>query len=157
MEENPKDAPSPLLRLRDELPAGSLSSRSESDGGVNTFLYDGADELVSEVRTGSVPFDHEYSYDFNGNRLTQTVNGSLVQQFSYDAHDKLTGGLRESETYDANGNLKTQTVNGQTTTYTWDDEDRLTGQQFADGHSDTCGYTGLGMRLTKSDPTGGYS
>ena len=138
-------------------PAGSLASRSESDGGVNTFVYDGMDQLVSEVRTGGVPFSHGYSYDHNGNRLTETVNGSLVQQFSYDAHDKLTGGIGESESYDANGNLKTQMVNGQTTTYTWDDEDRLVSQQFADGHTDGYGYTGLGMRLTKGDPTGSYS
>ena len=138
-------------------PAGSLASRSESDGGVNTFLYDGMNQLLSEVRTGPVAFDHEYSYDHNGNRLTQTVNGALVQQFSYDAHDKLTGGLNESEGYDPNGNLISQTVNGQTTTFVWDDEDRLVSQQFPDGHGDSYGYTGVGMRLSKSDPTGSYS
>ena len=44
-----------------------------------------------------------YTYDFNGNRLTQTVNGTLAQQFTYDAHDKLTGGINESESYDLNG------------------------------------------------------
>ena len=48
-------------------------------------------------------------------------------------------------------------MNGQTTHFTWDDEDRLTGQSFPDGHTDAYAYNGLGMRLTKSDPTGSYS
>ncbi len=59
-------------------PAGKLASRSETDGGTNTFSYDGADQLVSEVRTGPVPFNEGYTYDHNGNRLTQTVNGMLA-------------------------------------------------------------------------------
>ncbi len=139
-------------------PAGTLASRSESDGGTNTFGYDGMGQLVSEVRSGPVPFVHSYTYDHNGNRLTQSVNGSLAQLFAYDAHDKLTGGAGsgESESYDANGNLLAQTVGGQATRYSWDDEDRLTGQTFPDGHTDSYGYTGLGMRLRKSDPTGNY-
>jgi len=86
----------------------------------------------------------------------ETVNGAQVQSFRYDLHDKLTGGIGESETYDPNGNLHTVTLNGQTTTYTWDDEDRLTGIVFPDNHSDTFTYTGLGMRLRKNDPTGNY-
>ena len=104
-----------------------------------------------------MPFTHAYTYDHNGNRLTQTVNGSLVQQFAYNGHDVLASGIGETEGYDLNGNLTAQTVNGQTTRFTWDDEDRLTGQQFPDGHTDTYAYNGLGMRLTKSDPTGSYS
>ena len=35
----------------------------------------------------------------------------------------------------------------------WDDRDRLTGQSSPDGHSDAYSYTGLGMRLRKSDLT----
>ena len=50
----------------------------------------------------------------------------------------------------------TQTVNGQTTTNTWDDEDRLTSQSFPDGHTDSYVYNGLGMRLRKNDPSGNY-
>ncbi len=133
-------------------PAGSLASRSEGDGGNNSFGYDGANRLISEVRTGPVPFTRIYTYDHNGNRLTQTVNGSLVQSFTYDAHDKLTGGLNESESYDTNGNLTVQTVNGQTTRFGWDDKDRLTGQVFLDSHRDTC--TTLRMRLRNNDPSG---
>ena len=93
-----------------------------------------------------------YTYDFNGNRLTKTVNDTLAQQFTYDAHDKLTGGINESESYDLNGNLTVQTVNGQTTRFGWDDKDRLTSQMFLDSHRDTC--TTLRMRLGNNDPSG---
>jgi len=48
-------------------------------------------------------------------------------------------------------------VNGQTTTYTWDDEDRLTSQTFPDGHTDSYVYNGLGLRVGKQDSTGTYS
>ena len=104
-----------------------------------------------------MPFDHEYTYDHNGNRLTETVNGVLAQSFTYNGHDVLASGIGETEGYDLNGNLTAQTISGQTTRFTWDDEDRLTGQSFPDGHTDAYAYNGLGMRLTKSDPTGSYS
>jgi len=87
----------------------------------------------------------------------ETVNGAQVQSFRYDLHDKLTGGIGESESYDANGNLRTVTLNGQTTTYAWDDEDRLTSIQFPDGHTDSYVYNGLGLRVAKTDSTGTYS
>ena len=120
------------------------------------LTYDGLNQLTGEVRTGPVPFLHSYTYDHNGNRLTKTVNGSLLQSFTYDAHDKLTGGINEGESYDANGNLLAQTLNGQTTRFAWDDADRLTSQTFPDGHAGSYTCTGLGMRLRKNDPTGNY-
>jgi len=138
-------------------PGGSLASRSESDGGVNTFGYDGADQLVSETRTGPVPFTHGYTYDHNGNRLTQTQNGSLTQQFSYNGHDVMTSGINETPSWDYNGNEIGDTLNGQHTTYTYDDEDRMTSVTLPDGHTDSYTYNGLGLRLTKSDPSGNYA
>ena len=39
---------------------------------------------------------------------------------------------------------------------TWDDEDRQTSAS-GPGYSDTFTYTGLGLRLTKNDSTGGYA
>jgi len=138
-------------------PGGSLASRSESDGGVNTFGYDGADQLVSETRTGPVPFTHGYTYDHNGNRLTQTQNGVQVQSFSYNGHDVMTSGINETPSWDYNGNEIGDTLNGQHTTYTYDDEDRMTSVTLPDGHTDSYTYNGLGLRLTKSDPSGSYA
>ena len=47
-------------------------------------------------------------------------------------------------------------MNGQTTTFTWDDEDRLTATS-SPRYSDAFSYTALGLRLTKNDSTGGYA
>ena len=47
-------------------------------------------------------------------------------------------------------------MSGQTTTFTWDDEDRLTATS-SPSYSDTFSYTALGLRLTKNDSTGGYA
>ena len=47
-------------------------------------------------------------------------------------------------------------MNGQTTRFTWDDEDRLASTTLPDGHTDGNTYTGLGMRLSKTDGGAGY-
>jgi len=52
-------------------------------------------------------------YDHNGNRLTQTVNGSLAQSFSYNGHDVMTGGIGETPSWDLNGNETGDTLGGQ--------------------------------------------
>ena len=49
--------------------------------------------------------------------------------------------------YDASGN---QYV------FTWDDEDRLASTTLPEGHTDGNAYTGLGMRLSKTDGGAGY-
>ena len=48
-------------------------------------------------------------------------------------------------------------MNGQTTRFTWDDEDRLASTTLPDGHTDGNTYTGLGMRLSKTDGGVGYA
>jgi len=113
---------------------------------------------VSEVRTGPVPFAYAYTYDHNGNRLTQTNNGSLVQSFTYDAHDKLTSGTagNESDTYDLNGSETRLTLGGSVYQFVYDEEDRLV-QGLYPGVTDTFSYNGLGLRVGKQDSTGSYS
>ena len=43
------------------------------------------------------------------------------------------------------------------TRFTWDDEDRLASTTLPDGHTDGNAYTGLGMRLSKTDGGVGYA
>ena len=100
-----------------------------------TYGYDGADQLVSETNTGdNYTPSLAYTYDHNGNRLTQTSNGSQVQSFTYDAHDKLTSGTagNETDTYDANGSETRVSIYGGVYQLTWDDEDRLVGENAAE-------------------------
>ena len=48
-------------------------------------------------------------------------------------------------------------MGGQTTRFTWDDADRLASTTLPDGHTDGNTYTGLGMRLSKTDGGVGYA
>jgi len=122
-----------------------------------TYGYDGADHLTRETGSNGYP-PLSYTYDHNGNRLTQTNNGSVVQQFSYDAHDKLTSGTagNESDTYDLNGNETRLTLGGSVYQFVYDEEDRLV-QGLYPGVTDTFTYNGLGLRVGKQDSTGSYS
>ena len=81
----------------------------------------------------------------------------MIETYGYDAHDKLMTGVNGVNTWDPNGNMLSTSMNGLSYSCTWDDEDRLLTWTFADGHTDSYAYNGLGMRLTKTDPTGSYS
>ena len=126
---------------------------------TTTYGYDGADQLVSETGGGTyAPPTLGYTYDHNGNRLTQTQNGQQVQSFTYNAHDVLVSGTAGNETpgYDANGNETSNSIYGGTYHETYDDEDRLT-SITGPGYTDTFTYNGLGLRVGKTDSSGTYS
>ena len=112
--------------------------------------------MLSESRGGPIPFLYAYIYDGNGNRLTHKANGTVIETYTYDAHDKLMTGVNGVNTWDPNGNMLSTSMNGLAYSCTWDDEDRLLSQTLG-GHTDTYTYNGLGMRLTKTDPTGTHS
>ena len=138
--------------------AGNVQTKSEN-GAVTTYGYDGADQLTSETNTGgNATPNSSFTFDHNGNRLTQTVNGSVFQNFTYDAHDKTIGGTQgsETDTWDANGSEKTVTIYGNLYSFTYDDEDRLT-KMVTPNATDTYTYNGLGLRVGKTDSTGTYS
>jgi YD repeat-containing protein len=52
--------------------------------------------------------------------------------------------------YDANGNLASQTVDGAVTSYTWDEENRLTHINYPNGASESYLYDGQGLRQPAS-------
>jgi len=82
----------------------------------------------------------------------------VSQQFTYDGHDKLTGGTAGGETdgYDPNGSETSLRIYGSAYTFTYDDEDRLT-RMTSPGATDTFTYNGLGLRVGKTDSTGTYA
>ena len=139
-------------------PAGNVKTYNQ-DYYALSYGYDGADQLTSETNTGGngTP-NSSFTFDHNGNRLTQTVNGSVFQNFTYDAHDKTIGGTQgsETDTWYANGNEKTVTIYGSLYSFTYDDEDRLT-KLVTPGVTDTYTYNGLGLRVGKTDSTGTYA
>jgi len=139
-------------------PSGSVVRRSQGNV-VTTYGYDGAGQQSSETSAGDIAYSYGYTYDHNGNRLTQTQNGSVVQSFTYDAHDKLTSGTagNESDTYDLNGSETRISLGGYVYGFTYDEEDRLVQANYPGGVVDTFVYNGLGLRVAKTDSTGSYS
>ena len=81
---------------------------------------------MSETSGTSKPGTH-FTYDHNGNRLTQTVSGQPFQSFTYNGHDVLLSGTAGSETDggDLNGNETSISLGGSLYQMRWDDEDRL--------------------------------
>jgi len=144
-------------------PAGQISSLTQNSNVTTSYVYDGADQLTAETHSGDgADYSHGFTYDGNGNRLTQTTNGQPDQSLDYDAHDKLNSNslIPLTYKYDSNGNLLSTLNRTGRQTFVYDDEDRLTQYTYCVGTIstvDTFTYNGLGLRVAKSDSTGSYS
>ena len=99
-----------------------------------TYGYDDLDRLTSASKTGTTL---GYSYDANGNRLTQTgsaastftvaansnrlssTSGALTRTYGYDNAGNTTSFTGVSFTYNNRGRMKSSTKSGVTTNYTY--------------------------------------
>ncbi len=105
---------------RDKL--GRITQKVETIGGsTNTFIYtyDTAGRLI-DVNLNGATAGH-YTYDSNGNRLSQTDQTGTVNG-TYDAQDRLTQYGNLQLAYTTNGELLTKNnpVLGQTATFSYD-------------------------------------
>ena len=131
-----------------------VTSMTELDGTTHAYSYDGMLRLVGETTTpggGGAATTTTWTYDGNGNRLTQTKNGTTTT-FSYNAVDELTSDTAGvTYSYDDNGNLLTAVSAGGTDTFAYDDLNRLTALS---GPSATTplsyGYDGQGRRVRRN-------
>ncbi|MBI4354931.1 MAG: hypothetical protein HY597_00590, partial [Candidatus Omnitrophica bacterium] len=89
-----------------------------------TAVYDAANRLLDDGT-------FTYTYDNNGNRLTQTDQTTqATTTYDYDTDNQLTGitfpdGSQATYAYDALGRRIQKTVDGQITRYVYDNEDIL--------------------------------
>ena len=99
-----------------------------------TYGYDGLDRITSATKTGMTL---GWTYDANGNRLTQTgssastftiasssnkissVSGSIARTYSYDASGNTTGYSTATATYNNRGRMKTLTKASVTASYVY--------------------------------------
>lgn len=100
-----------------------------------TYGYDSRDRLTSASKTGTT---YGWTYDANGNRLTQTgtsattftisstsnrissSTGALARTYSYDSAGNTTGYTFATPAYNNRGRMKTLTKSGVTATYVYD-------------------------------------
>lgn len=113
-----------------------------------TYGYDLLDRLASAARTGQT---QGWTYDANGNRLTETGNSPSTFTVSTTSNrlSTVSGTLSRSYGYDAAGN----TTSDGGRTFTYNDAGRMT-TYVKDGVTTTLTYNGLGQRVTKSNVSG---
>ena len=140
--------------------AGHRLSVIEADGRMVNYTYDDLYRLTEENINGGERVI-SYTYDNVGNRLSRTDSDEGVTAYIYDDNDRLQTEIltQNGETvhtitydYDNNGNLtsRTQVTDGvtETTTYTWNDDNRLVKVEMPDGTLITYEYDDEGIRVS---------
>ncbi|HEY3368693.1 MAG TPA: RHS repeat-associated core domain-containing protein [Symbiobacteriaceae bacterium] len=93
--------------------------------------YDGAGRLVKQQNLkvdGTLLAAYAYTYDDQGNRLTETVTtttGTVTRSFSYDPVGQLLSDGTTAYTYTPQGNRKTRVSGGVSENYCYDAADQL--------------------------------
>jgi len=91
-----------------------------------------------------------YSYDAVGNRTASHLSAS----YSYQPFNKLTSTANTGYVYDNNGNLTSKTDGSGTTTFSYDEENRLKQVTLPVGLTVSYAYDGLGRRILRSTSAG---
>ncbi|QLE55646.1 pre-peptidase C-terminal domain-containing protein [Nostoc sp. TCL26-01] len=111
--------------------------------GTTTYGYDAIGQLTSVTLPGGRKI--EYLYDAAGNRISVKDNGVTTAYTSNNLNQYTTvNGV--NRVYDQDGNLISKTEGGQTSTYTYDQENRLIGAVTPDG-TWSYEYDALGNRI----------
>ncbi|MEL7313606.1 MAG: SdrD B-like domain-containing protein, partial [Cyanobacteria bacterium J06559_3] len=115
----------------------NLIQTTFANGVVETRKYDVSDrveELTTVDGDGDVLASYAYTFDNVGNRLSETDSTGRVTEYDYDVlsrvmevevTDSTLGDETTAYNYDDAGNILTKTDSNGTTTYTYDDNDRL--------------------------------
>jgi len=145
--------------------AGNRATLTYPDGQVITYTYDAMNRLIGVTE----PFDPArqvaYTYDVAGQLSQVAYPNGITGAYAYDALGRLTaitythaisGTLAFFQyTLDAVGN-RTQTVDADgTTSYTYDNLDRLTGVIYPDGEQVTYTYDAAGNRTAMTSTVSG--
>ncbi|BAY22674.1 YD repeat-containing protein [Calothrix sp. NIES-2100] len=111
--------------------------------GKTTYGYDAIGQLTSVTLPGGRKI--EYVYDAAGNRISVKDN-SVTTAYTTNNLNQYTNVGGVSRIYDLDGNLISKTQGGQTSTYTYDQENRLIGAVTPDG-TWSYEYDALGNRI----------
>jgi RHS repeat-associated protein len=148
--------------------AGLLDTIERPNGVDSNYDYDTAGRLTIVEHTNGATLLARYAYSLNanGHRTQAVITGTAVaadtESYTYDDLDRILSASygpsdSVSWTYDENGNRLTQTSGGQTTTYSYNSVDWLTGTTGAfvsNGFYDDAGNrTGVCYTTGCSTPT----
>lgn len=144
--------------------AGTDRMETETDplGVVTRYEYDGNGNRMRVTGDfgGSLENTTTYSYDAEGNLISETDPLGNTTTYEYDADGNLiriTDPLGNVTTYthDSRGNRLTETdALGNTTTYTYDLMNRLLSVTDAMGNTNTYGYDGNGNQVSQTNANG---
>ena len=160
-------------------PAGLLASITAPGGGVTSYAYDSAGDVMQA--TNPLGLVTKYTYDNLGRELTQTqvsdtYPAGLTTSYAYDGQDRLvtetdppvtdrvTGAVHTEVTdytYDADADVLTTTISdatggdpSRTTTSTYNAHGELASTTDALGNVTTYTYDALGDRISQTNPAG---
>ncbi len=130
-------------------PAGNRTSRTSLPSGTATnYAYDAVYELLNATQGGTTK--ESYSYDTVGNRLSSLG----VPSYVYNSSNELTSSSVSTFTFDYNGNTQTKVVGSNTTSYSWDFENRMSSVTLpGSGGTVTFKYDPFGRRIKKVTST----
>ena len=116
---------------------GRLKTVNANDSQVATYDYNEDNTLKKISYDTGIRTTYGYDKDKNITSLvSQKAQDSIINQFNY--------------TYDNNGNQLAKDENGQTTTYTYDELNRLSTVNYPDVGVESFTYDNAGNRLTKA-------
>ncbi|HVS81147.1 MAG TPA: hypothetical protein VHE60_05395 [Pyrinomonadaceae bacterium] len=127
--------------------ANNISSWTTASD-MRAYSYDALDRL-----TGASNFEmptENYSYDSVGNRTASHLSAS----YGYQPFNKLTSTANATYTYDNNGNVISKTDASGTTTFAYDEENRLKQVTLPVGLNVNYTYDGLGRRIQRTTSSG---
>lgn len=148
--------------------AGNLTTLTDGLGNVTSYAYDALNRRTAE--TDPLGNTMQYEYDASGNLTNRTDANGVVIHYEFDALNRLIAvvqnhrpgvqpdaqtNVRVSYAYDAMGNRMAVTdANGHTTTYQYDNLNRLVQKTDPLDHSWLFAYDALGNRTSTTDANG---
>jgi RHS repeat-associated protein len=125
---------------------GNRTSKTDYYAGVTSnYTYDLIYELTGVTQGTNTT--ESYTYDPVGNRLSSLA----VSPYSVNVSNELSSTPNATYTYDYNGNTATKVVGSNTTSYTWDFENRLSSVTLpGSGGTVQFKYDPFGRRIYKS-------